>query len=63
MVFYCKIAEKQSFFNLQSIKFGLVAAASFFALTLLFYRVYGFECLYESLLYHLIRKDHRYLPG
>ena len=59
MVFYCKLAEKQGFFNLQSIKFGIIAAATFFAFTFLFYKLYGFECLYESLLYHLVRKDHR----
>lgn len=60
MVFYTKLAEKKYFINLQSIKFGIIAAFSFLFFTFLFYKIYGFECLFESLLYHLIRKDHRY---
>lgn len=59
MVFYCHLAGDGPFLNLRSIRFGLVAAASFLGFTLLFFRLYGFECLYESLLYHLVRKDHR----
>lgn len=34
--------------------------ATLFALTILFYQKYGFEFLYESYLYHLVRKDTRH---
>ena len=44
----------------QLIKFGLLSAFVFFFLTGLMYHIYGYECLYESLLYHLVRKDHRH---
>lgn len=47
-------------FSGQLIKFGLLSAFVFFFLTGLMYHIYGYECLYESLLYHLVRKDHRH---
>jgi GPI mannosyltransferase 1 subunit M len=34
--------------------------ASLSAITLLFYQLYGYQFLYESLLYHLVRKDTRH---
>ena len=38
----------------------MVSAAVCVGLQYLFYKIYGYECLYESLLYHLERKDHRH---
>jgi phosphatidylinositol glycan class M len=37
-----------------------VSGGTFFVLTGLCYHLYGYEFLYESLLYHLIRKDNRH---
>lgn len=42
------------------IKFFGVSAVVFFALLALFYKLYGFQFLYETYLYHSIRKDHRH---
>ena len=41
-------------------KFTIVSASVCVGLFLLFYKIYGYECLYESLLYHFERKDHRH---
>ena len=60
MTLYTKIAEGRPFINLKSIRYGLIAGSTFLLLTGVFYYLYGWECLYESLLYHLIRKDHRH---
>ena len=49
-----------NFFTKNRIVFGLVSACTFFALTGLFYKIYGWEFLYEGYLYHLIRKDNRH---
>ena len=60
MVFYANLSVGRNFFNWKSIKFGLIAATTFIFFTAIFYYIYGWECLYESLLYHLTRKDHRH---
>jgi len=44
----------------QSITFGVAALSTFAVLTYLTYRLYGFEAIHHSLLYHLGRKDHRH---
>mmetsp|Transcript_16149 Transcript_16149/g.11658 ORF Transcript_16149/g.11658 Transcript_16149/m.11658 type:complete len:164 (+) Transcript_16149:241-732(+) len=48
------------FFTWNRTKFTLISAATFFALGLLFYRIYGYEFLYEAYLYHFVRKDNRH---
>ena len=52
--------ERSTFFTRNRIRFTLVSASVFLFLTTFFYYLYGYECLYESLLYHLLRKDHRH---
>jgi GPI mannosyltransferase 1 subunit M len=42
------------------LNFTLVSACTFLFFTGLFYMIYGYECLYESLLYHFVRKDNRH---
>jgi phosphatidylinositol glycan class M len=49
-----------NFFTKNRIKFTLISALTFFAFTGVFYLRYGYEFLYESLLYHFIRKDNRH---
>lgn len=60
MLFYSNIAIGKRFINFASIRFGLISGFTFIVCTLVFYLVYGWECLFESLLYHLTRKDHRH---
>ncbi|XP_014611786.1 PREDICTED: GPI mannosyltransferase 1 [Polistes canadensis] len=43
--------------SLNQLKFVSGCAFSFLALTGFFYKLYGYEFLYESFLYHLIRRD------
>jgi len=38
----------------------LVSAGTFLGLTYYFYTVYGYEFLYETYLYHFVRKDNRH---
>ena len=59
MYFYIDNKENK-FFTKNRLIFTLVSFFTFIFLTGLFYKIYGFECLYESLLYHLIRKDNRH---
>jgi len=49
-----------NFFTKNRIKFTLISALTFLAFTGIFYLRYGYEFLYESLLYHFIRKDNRH---
>ncbi len=47
-------------FTPESVRFAIISASVFIGLTYVFYRVYGYKFLYESYLYHLVRKDHRH---
>ncbi|KAJ3317857.1 GPI mannosyltransferase 1 [Boothiomyces sp. JEL0866] len=47
-------------FSKRRIIFGFETLAWLLAFTGLFYWIYGYEFLYETLLYHVIRKDHRH---
>jgi phosphatidylinositol glycan class M len=49
-----------NFFTKNRLIFAFVSAITFFSLTGLFYYIYGYEFLYETYLYHLIRKDNRH---
>jgi len=49
-----------NFFTRNRVVFTLVSASTFFAFTLLFYYLYGWEFLYEGYFYHFIRKDNRH---
>lgn len=53
-------AIKRGLFSSDKLKFALVSASVCIGLQYLFYYIYGYECLYESLLYHFERKDHRH---
>jgi len=57
---YQAITSKFSFFSRNRLIFTAVSAGTFLGLTGLFYYIYGWEFLHESLLYHLTRKDHRH---
>eukprot|EP00834_Sanchytrium_tribonematis_P002600 NODE_84_length_22354_cov_0.646506.p7 type:complete len:378 gc:universal NODE_84_length_22354_cov_0.646506:7243-8376(+) len=46
--------------SVNSIKFFISSASVFLGLLSLFYRCYGYEFLYETYLYHVVRKDHRH---
>eukprot|EP00033_Pygsuia_biforma_P004573 GCRY01005015.1.p1 GENE.GCRY01005015.1~~GCRY01005015.1.p1 ORF type:complete len:436 (-),score=79.91 GCRY01005015.1:90-1397(-) len=48
------------FLSRDQIVFAVVSALVFCLLTGLFYYLYGFEFLYETYLYHLVRKDNRH---
>jgi len=62
LLFYidCEKASSMFYPTKNRIKFALISAGTFFAITGIMYWIYGFEFLYESYLYHLIRKDHRH---
>lgn len=59
MYFYID-TEKKRFFTKNRLIFAIFSFAVFLMTTFYFYHIYGYECLYESLLYHLIRKDNRH---
>lgn len=40
--------------------FTLLSASVFLLLGLFFYKIYGYQCIYETYLYHLIRSDNRH---
>ena len=52
------------FFNRKSLKqfviFSIGAAITFTSLLGLFYYLYGYQFIYESFIFHLVRKDHRH---
>lgn len=47
-------------FSPKLLQFGLLSGMTFIFLTGLMFYLYGDKCLYESLLYHFVRKDHRH---
>ena len=49
-----------AFMNVQAIAFVFVSLATFSVLLMYFYLEYGNTFLYEYLLYHVVRKDHRW---
>jgi phosphatidylinositol glycan class M len=53
-------AFKTNFFTRNRLTFTAVSAGTFIGLTYLFYVIYGYEFLYETYLYHLVRKDNRH---
>lgn len=57
---YMAIISKKGFFTWNRIKFTVMTVGTFVGLTGLFYYIYGYEFLYETYLYHFIRKDHRH---
>ncbi|ODV95805.1 hypothetical protein PACTADRAFT_41132 [Pachysolen tannophilus NRRL Y-2460] len=46
--------------NEKSIKFSVSCIVTFFTLTSIMYYYFGYEFLYESYIYHLVRVDHRH---
>lgn len=52
--------KKSLLFSWNKYKFGLVSLLVFLLFLGGFYVIYGQDFLYESLLYHLYRKDHRH---
>lgn len=54
------IVSKNKFFSRNRLIFTVVSSCTFISFTALFYLIYGWEFLHESLLYHLVRKDHRH---
>jgi len=50
----------QNFFNIRRLKFGVISAITFISISWMMYLLYGYEYLYESYFYHVIRTDHRH---
>ena len=57
---YKAIISKKGFFTWNRICFTVLTVTTFVGLTGFFYHLYGYEFLYESYLYHFVRKDHRH---
>lgn len=57
---WAKAVYSKGFFTKNRLIFTFCSAFTFIALTASFYPIYGWEYLYESYLYHFIRKDHRH---
>ena len=55
-----KAMLSNGFFTWNRVKFTFFTVASLAGFTALFYRIYGWEFLYEANLYHLIRRVHRH---
>ena len=50
----------RTFFNVKRITFALLTVITLGVLTAVFYSLYGWTFLYETYLYHLVRKDNRH---
>lgn len=50
----------EDFFTKRSVKFATISFSTFAALTGIFYILYGNDFIYETYLYHLVRKDNRH---
>lgn len=50
----------RTFLNKRRLTFAFVTAATVIGLTAVFYAMYGWTFLYETYLYHLVRKDNRH---
>lgn len=57
---YKAIISKWGFFTWNRLVFTFMTVLTFVGLTAAFYPIYGYEYLYESYLYHFVRKDHRH---
>ncbi|XP_012280523.1 GPI mannosyltransferase 1 [Orussus abietinus] len=61
LAMYLSLCERKSLIpNTRQIKLVLSCVSTLSTLTLICYYFYGFKFLYESLIYHLIRKDARH---
>ena len=54
------LGSKKSWITLNQVIFGLVSGGTFFLMTGIAWHMYGFEFLYETYFYHLIRRDNRH---
>ena len=61
LIFYFSIEpDNKKLFTRKRIMFTVISAGVFLALAAVFYAVYGYEFLYETYLYHFLRKDNRH---
>ena len=56
----CSLIFNSNFVTWNRATFTLVSAGTFVSFTGLFYKIYGYEFLYEAYLYHFVRKDNRH---
>lgn len=59
---FLSLSKESSFYRLtkERVLFTLISASVFLSLGVFFYGAYGWEFLYETYLYHFIRKDNRH---
>ena len=57
---YKAIVSKNGFFTRNRLIFTAMTVVTLVTFTAAFYPIYGYEYLYETYLYHLVRKDHRH---
>lgn len=50
----------RNWFTPRKLKFFGTSAVVFFSLLVLFYKLYGYEFIYETYIYHTLRVDHRH---
>lgn len=54
------LSDPKKLLTKNRIHFTYVSASTFLFFTVLFYIIYGWDFLYEALLYHFVRKDNRH---